>query len=441
MGNQNSTQEQIERLIELANELEKRELALNQESKQLEQMRQTLDERERMLTAGVVKAVNDAAAKPKPDPELKPEKPAPESKAAPAPEKTVPSAQTVAEINEILQSIFWDYANSVHTISSQLSTVTAAMMCAAVTCVLENRGFDAKTMFMEEMDKLLKNGGLGVFCAAASTEAMAAAPAPAKATPPAPPTPEAPPQVPEPEQESTDDLGLPAQDPVQAMFKAQEGRVRIASVAEFHQLGEYGYRNDDTIVRVELPEGVQTLPGSFFYGCRNLEEVWLPDSLQEIGPYAFYGCEKLHAVHLSESSALREVGEYAFAMCAALQTFDVPQKVETLGTSVFRFCSSLQKLTIPKDGNLRSIGSHLLQNCTALEKLRLPDAITTIPTSMFYGCSALRKVTAKGVDTIEDYAFYDNESLRTIRIRSKKSIAAQAFEGCDPSLEIEYLNY
>ena len=108
---------------------------------------------------------------------------------------------------------------------------------------------------------------------------------------------------------------------------------------------------------------------------------------------------------------------------------------------MFRFCAKLEKVSFSRESKLQTIGSHLLQNCTALDKMRLPDSIAVIPTSMFYGCSSLRKVVAKGVDTIEDYAFYGNEALRLIRIRTKKSISAQAFEGCDPSLEIEYLNY
>lgn len=438
MGEKSGTQAQIEKLIELANNLEKRESALNRETEQLEALRAALDERERRLSAVAAKAVNEAAAlkpagEPAAPPAARPQAETPvkapaETVKAPEPEQAAASAKAVTEINEVLQSIFWDYANSVHTISSQLSTVTAAMMCAAVTCVLENRGFAAKDMFMEEMEKILKGGGLGMACAephAASQPAPSAPPAAQEQAPG--------------DDEDDEDEAVPVRAPKPGDPEA--GFVRIHSAAEFNKLGEYGFRNDDKIVRVQLPEGVEHLPGSFFYGCGNLEEVWLPDSLREIGPYAFYGCEKLHAVHMSETSGLREISEYAFAMCSALHTFEVPALVETLGTSVFRFCSALTKLTFVKDGKLRSIGSHLLQNCTALEKLRLPDAIATIPTSMFYGCSALKKVTAKGVDTIEDYAFYGNLNLRTIRIRAKKAIAAQAFEGCDPSLEIEYLNY
>jgi len=470
MGDKNQNQTQIEKLIEMADQLEQRELALSRESKYLEELRASLEEQERKFAAEAERpaAAPQAAApaEPKPVTREKPiaaPEPAPVSKPAPIPQlaqqSVRPSAalpvkpapapaqqkttvEAVKEINEILQSIFWDYSSSVHQISSQLSTVTAAMMCAAVTCVLENRGFNAKEVFLQEMDKMLQGGGLGTSCS--KPQGKSAHPAPVSQ-----------PAASKPTYEPKSVSAAPLQSSIleadegPASFSAapaqpqpsEEGLVVIGSAAEFQKLGEYGFRNDDQVVRVEIPEGVQYLPGSFFYGCSNLQEVWLPNSLLEIGPYAFYGCEQLHTVHLSEDAAVLEIGEYAFAMCGALQSFTVPAAVETLGTSVFRFCAQLQRVGFSKESRLQHIGSHLLQNCTALEKMRLPDTITTIPTSMFYGCSNIRKVVAKGVDTIEDYAFYGNESLRTIRIRTKKMISPQAFEGCDPALEIEYLNY
>ena len=147
------------------------EKALSQESEELEKLRSSLDEREDRLasTAAPQSVPREPLLKPQPlvypsqKPAAKPEPPAKQPVAKPAPS----TAQAVAEINDILKSIFWDYSNSVHLISSQLSTVTAAMMCAAVTCVLENKGFNARDVFFEEMEKMLKSGGLGGVCAAA----------------------------------------------------------------------------------------------------------------------------------------------------------------------------------------------------------------------------------------------------------------------------------
>ena len=64
----------------------------------------------------------------------------------------------------MLKSIFWDYSASVQHINSQLSTVTAATTCAAITCLLENRSFDAKEVFLQEIQTMLQSGALESTC-------------------------------------------------------------------------------------------------------------------------------------------------------------------------------------------------------------------------------------------------------------------------------------
>ena len=468
MGDKKRRRKQLERLAEITRELEERELVLSREARYLEELKTELDARERRIAAAG-EAMSAHAL-----PEEEPAKPGPiyrerplsqeQPGQKPSQKPSEPStAKTVAEINGILKSVFWDYSNNVRRISSQMSTVTAAMLCAAVTSMLENRGFDMKDVFVREMERVMENGDFANIAhtspfkgkrpagdsvpaaesaAAPQTEQPAPAPEPEPADQPdvehtedpAPePTPEPAPVFVMPDDEEDEEPDASPEQP--------EGEIlRIGSVIEFQKLGDRGLRNDDSITRVQLPEGIQYLPNNFFYGCSNLREIWLPDSLLEIGSNSFYGCTSLVSVHIGEKSALREIGEYAFALCESLVTFTVPAKVQTLGTSVFRFCASLQKLRFAKDSSLRTIGSHLLQNCTSLEKIHLPDSITVIPTSMCYGCANLRKVVAHGAHTIEDYAFYGNGSLRTVSINHKKTIASQAFEGCDPALVIEYLN-
>lgn len=517
MGDRKRNRKQIEKLVDIANDLEKREQELNRKSQYFDELKLKLGDWERRIAAAeAAKAEHALAAReaegqraayrekavgatPVPQNAQKPVAPplrAPLAAAAQGAAQSL-SAGIVQEINEVVKSVFWDYSSSVQQISSQISTITAATLCAAVTCILENRSFDVRAVFMQEMEKMLRSGVLGKADAnppeAAVRPESGPAPAPRPADPPAPaykpapepqwkpvpepaikPAPEpaayppaagpvkqpapvvpaepvsgqapkpayVPPAKAKPLDADGEDGALPSPADVAAATPRRTGseNLRIASVIEFQKLGDYGFRNDDNIVRVELPEGIQYLPGNFFYGCTNLKEIWLPDSLLEIGAYSFYGCKSLATVHLSEKSALRDIGEYAFAMCESLASFTVPPLTETLGTSVFRFCSALESLSFSKESRLRTIGSHLLHNCTSLDKIHLPDSIKVIPTSMFYGCAKLRKVTAKGADTIEDYAFFGNESLRTVTIRARKAIAPQAFEGCDPALVIEYLN-
>lgn len=462
MGDKKHKRKQMERLAEIANELEEREFAISREAQYLEELKAELDERERRIIAASAALSSrehplQDGEEEKPDDRKQPVpvSPAPQNTAAPKNSPPQPSAKIVAEINGILKSVFWDYSNNVHHISTQISTVTAAMMCAAVTSMLENRGFDAKTVFVQEMEKVLREGGLDQaavmphFPENRPEKKSATAPAAKPASPVVPvsapqpavkPAPAPEPLLPDLDDGEDDEPFISAPDALETSRQTDDDILRIGSVIEFQKLGDYGFRNNENIIRVQLPEGIQYLPGNFFYGCSNLKEIWLPDSMLEIGSNSFYGCKSLETVHIGKKSALREIGEYAFSLCESLVSFIVPAQVETLGTSVFRFCASLEKLDFAKSGRLRVIGSHLLQNCTSLLTIHLPDSIRVIPTSMCYGCSRLQTAVAKGVNTIEDYAFFGNESLRAVTIGSKKIIAPQAFEGCDPALTIEYLN-
>ena len=437
MGKKKQKLAQAEKLAEIAATLKKRELELTKEEKQLFQLQSKLDERERSIAALEAKVLSGVLNEQQ-------ESNAPDMLKAPRAEKEAssppkPSAEEVVEMNGVLRSIYQDYSSSVHQISSQLSAVTAALMCSAVTCMLENRGFNAKDALLSQMQSILHDGMMEKAKAKPPEPADSPAPEPApeKAIK---PMPEPIPDLRQLHAEDDDDIFSPAK-PLESKTRiTEDGILRIGSVIEFQKLGEHGFRGDKTVVRIELPEGIQYIPGSFFYECRNLQEVWLPDSLLEIGAYAFYGCESLSAVHIHENSALQAIGEYAFAKCEALRSFTVPAATQTLGTSVFRYCTLLETLSIAESSGLRSLGSHLLSSCTALTGLWLPNSVTVIPTSMCYGCLKLEHVVAKGVETIEDYAFYHNKNLQSVRICGLKNIAAQAFEGCDPSLMINTMD-
>ncbi len=459
MGDKKKKRRQMERLAEIAHELEEREFALSREVEYLAQQKRELEAREQELAkASEALPLHDVpmtqAPQEKPvyrERPLSPQPSAPQPVVETGDSPAQPSAKIVAEINGIVKSVFWDYSSNVRQVSSQISTVTAAMMCAAVTSVLENRDFDMKEVFVREMERIMDEGDFVKTMQAPpaarsysrETSAMQAVAGltkeKAKPQVAAKPEPAAALDTPDADEEAFQPL-KPAKPLAALPTKPQDDVLRISSVMAFQKLGDKGFRNDDSIVRVELPEGIQYIPGNFFYGCSNLQEIWLPDSLLEIGASSFYGCTALKAVHIGEQSALREIGEYAFALCESLPSFTIPVRVETLGTSVFRFCSALETLKFAKDSKLKVIGSHLLQNCTALTKLHLPNSVTVIPTSMCYGCLKLRKVVAGGVHTIEDYAFFGNESLQSVHISFKKIIAAQAFEGCDPAVVIEYMN-
>ena len=87
-----------------------------------------------------------------------------------------------------------------------------------------------------------------------------------------------------------------------------------------------------TVKIVNLPQSINSLNNSCFYGCSTLEEVYLnPYSQVAIGGYAFRNCSKLK---IFEISNIESVGEYAFADCSSLTKFELP-KVTKIGVHAF----------------------------------------------------------------------------------------------------------
>lgn len=87
-----------------------------------------------------------------------------------------------------------------------------------------------------------------------------------------------------------------------------------------------------TVKVVNLPQSINSLNNSCFYGCSTLEEVYLnPYSQVAIGGYAFRNCSKLK---IFEISNIESVGEYAFADCSSLTKFELP-KVTKIGVHAF----------------------------------------------------------------------------------------------------------
>lgn len=158
----------------------------------------------------------------------------------------------------------------------------------------------------------------------------------------------------------------------------------------------------------------------------------------------------------------------------------IPSSVEgvavtSIGNNAFEACKNITSITIPN--SITSIGSNSFRDCTALKEIEIPNSVTSILTSAFYGCSNLsavyiedisswcninfedwisnpvnyaKKLYLNGslltditipnnVTSINDYAFYRCQSLKSITIpNSVKNIGYDAFYWCF-NLEAVYI--
>ncbi len=192
------------------------------------------------------------------------------------------------------------------------------------------------------------------------------------------------------------------------------------------------YIGDDTITKVIIPEGVESIGPYAFANLTALEEVVLPSTLESIEYGAFFGCKSLKKVTGIEHVKLinkdafngcnitgtlsldnaRAVGDYAFAGNTALKEVILPETLQSIGAYTFYGNTSLTKVTVKADKV--KYGPYVFAECTSLTEIAM-NAIV-IPEGAFYGDKLLEKVTiGKDVSTIGPAAFY-NTAIKTFTV-------------------------
>lgn len=111
-----------------------------------------------------------------------------------------------------------------------------------------------------------------------------------------------------------------------------------------------------------VPQGICSIGGSAFYGCRSLRRIDLADSVTSIGDYAFYLCGSLSSIAMLDS--VTSIGDYAFYYCRSLRSLTLSDSLTSIGNSAFCSCQSLASLTLPD--SVTSIGDSAFSSCPSL---------------------------------------------------------------------------
>ncbi len=135
-------------------------------------------------------------------------------------------------------------------------------------------------------------------------------------------------------------------------LETHDGRLTLAESAF--------YENED-LVTLSLPEGLEVISAAAFAGCTSLTHIQLPSSLREIGEGAFLGCVSLHQILLPAN--LTTIGEMAF-WGSGLDTISVPLSVTHIGDSAFWDCPNLRQADVLNPNT--KIGTNAFGNCPSL---------------------------------------------------------------------------
>ena len=73
---------------------------------------------------------------------------------------------------------------------------------------------------------------------------------------------------------------------------------------------------------------------------------------------------------------MREIGEAAFAACAALRTLTIPPNVKHIGKKAFLGCAALETVYISE--GVEELGAGVFAKCSKLRKVYIPASIQCI---------------------------------------------------------------
>ena len=153
---------------------------------------------------------------------------------------------------------------------------------------------------------------------------------------------------------------------------------------------------------------VSKLSEATFSDCIGLESVTISAAC-DIGAGAFANCTGLSAV--SGSANVKEIGPKAFAGCTGLKTFEFGSGLEAIGDEAFAQ-SGIEKADLSHCTALRTVGEWTFARCAALTDAALPGQLAGYSSGLFFDCTALTQLTAiPGATAIGDYAFKGSRSL------------------------------
>lgn len=153
--------------------------------------------------------------------------------------------------------------------------------------------------------------------------------------------------------------------------KIEEGEYKGKRIAA---VGAAAFKDNQTITKVTIPNGVTLIGDSAFHQCRNLKTVEIPDSVNTIELWAFAGCHSLESIHIPYG--VKEIPVLAFDGCKSLTSVSIPDSVTKVGYRAFQNCEKLAKVTLSQ--KLETIGELAFVGCNSMKSITVPASVKEI---------------------------------------------------------------
>lgn len=205
------------------------------------------------------------------------------------------------------------------------------------------------------------------------------------------------------------------------------------------EIADGAFFENDTIVEVNIPNGIKRIGDCAFYKCENLKEISLGSDIEEIGSNAFSHCYAVQNLYYN-ARCLYRCGDKIFDLLGENSYGVAGNGLNvTIGTATTRIeerlfeTSHIFTLNFEEDSHCNYIGGYAFHS-TAIEELKLPDSLVYIEEGAFEASTNLRSVfIPSNVKCIYGSAFGWCHNLETIMFAKDSKleiIGSNAFEHC-----------
>lgn len=198
-------------------------------------------------------------------------------------------------------------------------------------------------------------------------------------------------------------------------------------------IGDQAFSNSG-ITAITLPQSLTTIGSSVFYGADKLKSIVIPDGVTSIGDRAFTGCNSLEQIQLP--AGINTIREFMFSGCNSLKSLDIPEGVTTIETFAITNCAGLTSVKLPS--TLQRLEYASISGNPGITCITLPRSLRFIGENSlaFLGVSSI--IIPEGVTTIEDYAFAQNNYLRSASIPGTVTSLGSVFTDCPDLVRVYY---
>jgi len=165
------------------------------------------------------------------------------------------------------------------------------------------------------------------------------------------------------------------------------GRVPVTSIGNY-AFCNYCYSTTNSLISINIPEGVSSIGVGAFMGCKGLSSINIPQGMISIGNLAFAECRGLTSISIPQG--VTNIGEDAFANCTGLTSVNIPQGLTSISNRAFFGCTGLTSINIPI--GVTRIGDHAFSGCNRLTNISIPQGVTSIGDLAFYCCTGLTSI-------------------------------------------------